>query len=75
MFSIWFYDADIQLITTASVPILKLKMDTSQPFLNPSYGVWYQKFNYPHRAGIVEVDLTIETDNKHLGVRTTEMIK
>lgn len=69
----------IKVISTASIPIIKLTIDTSICFLNPSYGEVFQNLNRPHFSGPVEADITIETVNKlsqcsHLGLISTAAI-
>ena len=53
----------IKLIRTASIPVIKLTLDTSIEFLQPAYGEPYYQLNRQHFAGPIEADITIETLN------------
>jgi hypothetical protein len=53
------YISGIELISNASVPILKMKIDTSVPCLDANYGEMFQKLNRPHNSGIIEADISI----------------
>jgi DNA polymerase sigma len=80
IFSTQPYISDIKVIGTASVPIIKLKIDTSVPCLDPSYGEIFSQLNRPHRSGAIETDIIIETLNlqsnsSHLGISSTQLIK
>lgn len=73
------YISDINFIGTASIPIIKMKIDTSKICLNPQYGEVYERLNRPHNSGIIEADITIETLNhqsqcNHLGIISTQTI-
>ena len=64
-----------KLIKTATVPVLKLTIDTSVPFIS---GEFYQ-LNRPHNCGPIQADITVETSthnniSSHLGIRTTAAI-
>jgi hypothetical protein len=56
--------SQIKLIKTAVIPVLKITLDTSYPFLDPSIGEAYYIVNRPHFSGLLDVDITIETRNK-----------
>ncbi len=43
----------IKLIKTAAVPLIKLTMDTSVTFLDPSYGEVFLILNRPHNSGLL----------------------
>jgi len=53
IFSTQPYISDIRVIGTASVPIIKLKIDTSVPCLDSSYGEVFASLNRPHRSGLI----------------------
>ena len=79
IFSTQPYISDINVIGTASVPIIKLKIDTSIPCLDLSYGQVYSRLNRPHRSGVIQTDITIETLNlqtnsNHFGISSTQLI-
>lgn len=46
---------EIKVIKTAAIPVLKMIIDTSVPFL----GVEYLSLNRPHYTGPIQADLTI----------------
>lgn len=69
----------IKLIKTAAIPLIKLTIDTSVPFLDVNYGSVYYTLNRKHFSGPIEADITIQTVNKlaectHLGLISTEAI-
>lgn len=49
----------MKVISTAAIPIIKLKIDTSSQFLDEQYGELYHRLNKPHNSGIIEADITI----------------
>jgi len=59
------YISNINVIATASIPIIKLKIDTSVPILDAQYGEIYHRLNRPHNSGIIEADITIENPSIH----------
>jgi DNA polymerase sigma len=68
---------DIRLIKTASIPVMKLTMDTSIPFVFAGYEIF--PLNREHNWGPIQADITIEApshnnQSSHLGLRTTNAI-
>jgi hypothetical protein len=56
--------SQIKLIKTAVIPVIKITLDTSYPFLDPSIGEAYYILNRGHFSGPLDADITVETRNK-----------
>lgn len=49
----------LKFIKTATIPIIKLMVDTSYPCLDPSYGAIFDSLNRPHCGGPIEADISV----------------
>ena len=80
---------NIRFIKGATIPLLKLTVDTSQLFeLNQNFfnfdvSQYVQYLSRPHKHGLIEIDISIETQIEthsqtfvcnHLGLNTTRTI-
>jgi DNA polymerase sigma len=67
----------VKVIKTAVIPVIKLTIDTSIPFLDPSFDS-YQQLNRPHPSGPLDADITVETRShdqcSHVGLISTATI-
>lgn len=78
MFQDYGWITALNLIKKAAVPVIKMSVDTSIPFICPHYYYYLPTLNREHNAGPIEIDLTIEsyTGNEcnHLGLISTAAI-
>lgn len=70
---------ELKCIKTAAIPVIKMTIDTSIYFLDPSIGEAYFELNREHNSGVINADITVETRNKleecsHLGLISTNAI-